>query len=241
MRDTLFNNSKAIEPFRFNDAVVQVFPDMIQRSVPGYGAMLELLTSLSSQYLQENTTCYDLGCSLGAVSVLLSQRLAVKGISIHAVDNSASMITQLNARLDQFEQLNIPIITHEADILAIDFAPCSLVILNLTLQFIEQDQRDALIQRIYDKMTHNGAIIICDKVHFDDNRTQKVQNQWHEQFKRLQGYNELEISQKRAAIMNVLRTDTPEQQCTRLEKAGFSHVNTWFQAFSFMGFIGVKA
>ncbi len=241
MRDTLFNNSKAIEPFRFNDAVVQVFPDMIQRSVPGYGAMLELLTSLSSQYLQENTACYDLGCSLGAVSVLLSQRLAVKDVSIHAVDNSASMITQLNARLDQFEQLNIPIITHEADILAIDFAPCSLVILNLTLQFIEPDQRDALIQRIYDKMTHNGAIIICDKVHFDDICTQKVQTQWHEQFKRLQGYNELEIAQKRAAIMNVLRTDTPEQQCARLEKAGFSHVNTWFQAFSFMGFIGVKA
>ena len=42
-RDTLFAELVA-EPstFSFNDAVVDVFPDMIQRSVPGYGTVVKM-------------------------------------------------------------------------------------------------------------------------------------------------------------------------------------------------------
>lgn len=240
MRDTLFKDAQNVQPFSFNDAVVQVFPDMIQRSVPAYQSMLELIVSLSSLYLRPNSRCYDLGCSLGAVSALLSQRLEADNSEIIAIDNSQAMIEQLKERLSAFEHLQIPITTQLADITEVSFQPCSLVILNLTLQFIAPEKRGALIQSIYNALDEGGALIICDKVIYSADEENQNQIKWHEQFKRMQGYGEMEISQKRAAIMNVLQPDSPEEQIQRLSEIGFSTASQWFQAFNFCGYIGVK-
>ena len=55
-----------IEAFRFDDSVASVFPDMIARSVPGYGLTLEMIAVAARRYALPDSNCYDLGCSLGA-------------------------------------------------------------------------------------------------------------------------------------------------------------------------------
>lgn len=240
MRDTLFSKSQDIQPFSFNDKVVEVFPDMINRSVPGYEAMLSSIAALADFYLPDDGLCYDLGCSLGAVSVLLAQTISRKNCAIIAIDNSSAMTKKLDKRLNKIKDLNMEVKVKNDDISTISFEPCHLVVLNLTLQFIAPEKREALIQEIYQNLKPNSALIICDKVIFNDDNKQEQFRLWHENFKRCQGYNEMEIAQKRASIMNVLQADSPETQITRLQKAGFSKVETFFQAFNFLGFIAIK-
>ena len=65
-KDRLYRDGvQAAGEFVFDERVVHVFPDMIKRSVPGYGLVLELLALLARRFVQANSTVYDLGCSFG--------------------------------------------------------------------------------------------------------------------------------------------------------------------------------
>jgi tRNA (cmo5U34)-methyltransferase len=48
-----------IVDFQFDELVADVFPDMIQRSVPGYALMISTIGILAGRYAQENSRCYD--------------------------------------------------------------------------------------------------------------------------------------------------------------------------------------
>lgn len=92
-QDTIYATAKAkVAPFEFDESVVAVFPDMIARSVPGYTLLLPLIGQIASRYAQPHSRCYDLGCSLGAVTLALRQQIQQDGVRITAVDNSAAMI-----------------------------------------------------------------------------------------------------------------------------------------------------
>ena len=66
-RDKLFSKPLGKVPkFVFDRSVVDVFPDMIQRSVPGYQTIINHTGELADRFVKENSHCYDLGCSLGA-------------------------------------------------------------------------------------------------------------------------------------------------------------------------------
>lgn len=74
------------EPFRFNDRVAAVFPDMLRRSIPGYEASLEAIGALAARYVRPDTRCYDLGCSLGAATLAMRQGIRAADCRIVAVD-----------------------------------------------------------------------------------------------------------------------------------------------------------
>ena len=86
--------------FRFDAAVARVFPDMIQRSVPGYGAVIALTGRLAGKYSREDSCCYDLGCSLGASTLAMRRRIRAPGCRIIAVDNSAAMLDRCRELID---------------------------------------------------------------------------------------------------------------------------------------------
>ena len=44
----------------------------------------------------------------------------------------------------------------------------SIVVLNLTLQFVDVEKRSKLIKKIYDGLIPGGVLIISEKIHFDD-------------------------------------------------------------------------
>ncbi len=60
--------------FTFNEQVVQVFPDMIKRSVPGYEKIIQTIGMITQRCAIENSNLYDLGCSLGAANTLDATR-----------------------------------------------------------------------------------------------------------------------------------------------------------------------
>jgi len=231
-----------ISDFTFNEAVVRVFPDMIKRSVPGYPTIVENIGVLAAQFAQPDSVLYDLGSSLGAVTQALRRHVKAAGCRVIAVDNSPAMVERcreyLHAQDSMFQEL-LPVEVQEGDILALEFQPCSLVALNFTLQFIAPDQRLALLTQIRRALLPGGALILSEKLRFEDPLEQQLLTDLHIGFKRANGYSELEISQKRSALDNVMKPDSLEQHRERLLDAGFSQVIPWFQCLNFASLIAL--
>lgn len=231
---------KQVPDFTFNEDVVRVFPDMIKRSVPGYPTIVENTGVLAAQFAQANSTLYDLGCSLGAVTQAMRRHVSLSGCQVIAVDNSSAMVQRcrehLTAQDAMFQEL-LPVEVIEADILNLSLEPSSLVALNFTLQFIAPEQRLALLQKIHNALLPDGALILSEKLRFTDPAEHDLLNDLHLAFKRANGYSELEISQKRRAIEKVMLPDSLEEHRERLYNAGFSQVVVWFQCINFASLI----
>lgn len=239
--DTLYASpSDIVEGFRFDDKVVSVFPDMIQRSVPGYSTIIHMISQLTARYAQHDTHCYDLGCSLGAATLAMRNGLGAKQCHIVGIDNSPQMVAQCKSLVKEGTPKHIDIRIIEADIETVDFKPASVVVLNFTLQFLPIEKRTALLQRIAQALVPGGVLILSEKLAFDDPRHHELMIELHHNFKRSQGYSDLEIAQKRQSLENVLIPESFPSHQARLKEAGFSGVELWFQCFNFASMIAFK-
>lgn len=238
MKDTLYKSStEPIKPFEFNKRVVDVFPDMIERSVPGYPLTVSMISVMADQYIKDGTNVYDLGCSLGAVTHAIQQTSRDKSYQIIAVDNSQAMIGDCIDNIPNKEG-NIKFILD--DVLDTEIKNASLVIMNFTLQFIPLEQREELINKIYKGLLPGGAFILSEKIMFKDEVENKAMIQLHHHMKQLNGYDEMEIASKRDALENVLIPESIETHENRINKSGFNHVYMWLKCFNFASFIAIK-
>lgn len=238
--DDIFSQAMdKVNDFKFDEAVARVFPDMIRRSVPGYTTIIPMIGLITERYAQDNTVCYDLGCSLGASTLAMRHGLKEKKCKIIGVDNSPSMLERCSHYIElDNETTNVELLCQ--DITQLDFDNCSVVTLNFTLQFIDPTLRLALLSRIYSAMKPGGALILSEKVCFPDESEQSELEELHWLFKRANGYSDLEVSQKRSALEKVLLPDTLETHKNRLKEAGFEHTHLWYQCFNFMSLIAIK-
>lgn len=238
--DIIFSSKKSqIKDFAFDEQVVEVFPDMISRSVPGYNTIINTIGNLSHQYAQSNTNIYDLGCSLGAATLAMKKSITTKDCSIIGIDNSSAMVERCKIHVNAFKGAS-KVEIREGNILETEINNASMVVLNFTLQFIEPEVRQSLIQKIYDGLQPGGILVLSEKLEAADDVCNELLIDLHHDFKRANGYSELEIAQKRTALENVMRPDSLEVHLSRLKNSGFSHVNQWFQCFNFMSLVAIK-
>jgi tRNA (cmo5U34)-methyltransferase len=237
-RDNLYSRPRpVIDEFVFDESVAAVFPDMINRSVPAYASIVRMTGILCQQYMQPDTRCYDLGCSLGATTLAMEPAVAQKRGRLIAIDNSQPMLGQLQHRIAG----NFPVIeTVLADIRDANIEEASFVALNFTLQFVPPEERLSLLTKIRHGMLQKGCLVLSEKVRFDEEDENRIQDELHTLFKRANGYSDLEISQKRAALENVLIRETVEQHQARLKDAGFGRVYQWFQCFNFVSLVALN-
>jgi tRNA (cmo5U34)-methyltransferase len=240
LKDSIYANPLGeISAFTFDEKVVSVFPDMIQRSVPGYGTIIAAIGLLAKRYAQPNSHCYDLGCSLGAATLSMCTQIEAENCRIIAVDNSPAMVSGLNENL-KIKPTHIPIDVLCADIRDIDIENASVVVLNFTLQFIPIADRLLFLQKIYLGLLPGGILILSEKLQSDDENQNTLQTDMHHLFKKANGYSDMEISQKRTALENVLIPETFNLHQKRLQTAGFSSAEVWFQYFNFASIIALK-
>ena len=237
MRDNLFNKQSDIADFRFDQDVVKVFDNMVRRSVPGYDSMIQMIGLIARMYGQDNTNYYDLGSSTGAITLSLALNNKSKNNQFFAIDNSKEMVEQCEKNLHNKVD-NLQAICDDINQVKINSA--SIVVLNLTLQFIDVNLRSNLIKKIYDGLESGGILIISEKIHFEDAVMQNQITKLHMDFKKENGYSELEIANKRQAIENVLITETKEQHLNRLRECGFVETSCFFQCLNFVSFLSVK-
>lgn len=228
-----------ISGFAFDDRVVNVFPDMIQRSVPGYQTIISAIGLLADKFAQPGSYCYDLGCSLGAATLSMRHHIQHDDCQIIAVDNSEAMIEGFQKILDQDER-SLPVDLICADIRNVEISNASVVVLNFTLQFIPLEDRELFLQNIFAGMLPGGILILSEKLDYQDPDQHELHIQMHELFKKENGYSDLEISQKRTSLENVLIPETLEVHKQRLKLAGFKSAEVWFQYFNFASLIALK-
>ncbi len=239
--DNIFSQAfDTVGDFKFDEAVARVFPDMIRRSVPGYTTIIPMIGLITERYAQDNSACYDLGCSLGASTLSMRHGLRDRDCQLIAIDNSTSMLERCNHYIE-IDNEKTPVELRCQDITEIEFQACSVVTLNFTLQFIEPDKRLKLLSDVYSAMKPGGVLILSEKICFDSQHEQSELEELHWLFKRANGYSELEVSQKRSALEKVLLPDKLATHQARLKEAGFSDTHLWYQCFNFMSLIAIKA
>jgi len=239
-RDAIFSTPlDRVARFSFDERVVACFPDMIRRSVPGYGQILGMLGLIANRHLRHGAHVYDLGCSLGAASLALAGQLAPDAFRLTAVDISPAMVERARETLAaECPRHAIEVI--EGDISTLDYQPSGMMILNFTLQFLPPEKREALLARLYTALEPGGVLILSEKTVDLDERDNAWRVERYHDFKRANGYSDLEISQKRTALENVLVPDTLEAHHARLARAGFARSLTWFQYLNFASMIAFK-
>lgn len=239
-KDNLYVNPLGSVPgFSFDQSVVEVFPDMIKRSVPGYESIINLTGEVAERFVTPDSNCYDLGCSLGASTLAILPHIEDRQAKVIAVDNSQAMLEQCRLILQQsYNSSNVELVN--ANICDLTISNASLVVMNFTLQFVPPPRRQTLLETIYRGLNPGGCLVLSEKLSFEPESLNQLLSDLHHQFKRAQGYSDLEISQKRDALESVLIPETMHTHIERLNSCGFSSVSPWFQCFNFCSLIAVK-
>ncbi len=239
-KDTIFQVPlEHIADFSFDEKVARVFPDMIKRSIPGYNHILTGISMLAKEFITPKSNIYDLGSASGASLLAMRRACSFDDVCMIGVDNSQAMVESSRDYLNSFHSnINTHIICDSIENIKIENA--SMVVLNFTLQFLEPSVREQMLNNIYQGLNKGGILVLSEKFRFEDEIVDNLLIDLHHQFKGANGYSELEISQKRSALENVMRTDSIEVHQERLRKVGFEHSDLWFQCFNFGSIIAVK-
>lgn len=237
--DKVFKEQREATDFHFGTEVVTVFDDMVNRSVPFYNEMQRLIAELGKDFAQPDTNLYDLGCSTGTSMILLDKTVDP---SIHFIglDDSEEMLDKCRTKFDNNELTR----SHElkyADLnQGVKLHNASVVNMCLTLQFIRPLNREHLVQAIYDGLNSGGALILTEKILGEDSLFNRTFIKHYYDFKRRNNYSDLEISQKREALENVLVPYKLEENKALLRKCGFGLIDVYFKWYNFCGIIAVK-
>ncbi len=239
-RDSLYSDPLSEHGlFTFDESVARVFPDMIKRSVPGYTTIVSMTGLLAGKYASAGSSLYDLGCSLGASTLAMRQHIKQPDCRIISVDNSAAMLERCQSIIDT-DAHDTPVTLTCADVQDVAITNASVVVLNFTLQFIPRELRDQVISAIYRGLLPGGIMVLSEKVTFEDPHLDALNIELHHQFKRANGYSDLEVARKRNALENVLLPETLNQHKQRIASAGFNSCDVWFQCFNFASLVALK-
>ena len=240
LKDDLFRNRKTQGDFVFNEQVADVFEDMAVRSIPGYETIVSTIGGFAKKYYRSNSNIYDLGCSLGGVTFEICEQLGESDFNLVAIDNSEAMIERLVEKKTKIGGLenSVKVLCEDINDTAIENA--SIVILNFTLQFLPPKCRNQLIKRIYNSLIPGGILVLSEKIVLDDRSLNNLFIEMYHKFKESNGYSELEISQKRLALENILIPEPISVHKSRHVSAGFNSFEVWFQHLNFVSMISLK-
>ncbi len=241
-KDRIFHTKQStIRPFEFNTEVANVFDDMVSRSIPFYHEIHRLILDLVGRTELPTGPIWDLGCSTGTTIYTLDQffkNFPEKRRPMIGVDSSNPMLEKAQEKLQGHQVENYQLKC--ADINDLQLSESSVIIMNYTLQFLTPEGRENLLQRIYNSLKPGGIFFLAEKITTDNNHFQELFTDLYYDFKRRNGYSEMEISQKREALENVLIPNSPKELFDKLKEAGFDNTEMVFRFYNFACFMGVK-
>jgi tRNA (cmo5U34)-methyltransferase len=239
-KDKIFDNSEnpALD-FKFNKEVVTVFDDMVVRSVPFYTEIHRMIGELTKDFAVKNTNVYDLGCSTGTTMMNLDKSLPNE-IHFVGIDNSDEMLKKCEANM-KASGVKRKVSYQNQDLNKdIQLTNPSVVIFCLTLQFLRPLNREKIIRKIYDSLPENGAVILIEKILTEHSICNRLFIEHYYEFKKRNGYNEIEISKKREALENVLVPYKMSENEELLISSGFRFIEVFFKWYNFTGLIAIK-
>ncbi|MGB3536361.1 MAG: carboxy-S-adenosyl-L-methionine synthase CmoA [Microcoleaceae cyanobacterium] len=238
-QDKLFDQEPWPKPFVFNEEVVQVFDNMVSRSVPLYPEVIAATVHWALAYYQTGTGIIDVGCSTGTFLELFG-RVSKQPVTLVGIDNSQPMLTKAKEKLAHIQPLHqVELICDKAE--NCSFENSSVVVMNYTLQFLPLAQRQKLLRMIYQGLVPGGLLFLSEKVRSSCSQFQETITLHYEQFKARNGYAETEIERKKEALENVLIPLTETEQVEMLRNSGFESVDPLIKFHNFVSFVALKS
>lgn len=241
MKDNLFNKKNIKKgSFIFDENVAAVFDNMLNRSIPFYEEIQRMIIELTNYYAKDNSNIYDLGCSTATTICKISKEIKTKNTSIIGIDYSDPILKKAAIKI-QKHKIKHQIILIKDDLNNLSkIENASVVILNLTLQFVKTKNRLKLIKNIYSGLKKGGCLIIVDKIKINDTQFNNLFNKLYHDFKRRNGYNNREIEGKKIALKNVLIPNISNKTVEMLKKNKFNNIEEFFRWYCFSGIIALK-
>ncbi len=241
VEDRLFaDTSRKPEDFKFDTKTVIVFDDMVSRSVPMYDEFQRLIGELASDFAVPGTRLFDLGCSTGTTLAVLDELLPYD-VEFVGIDNSEAMLARAREKLShRFEKRTIDLQLKDLDCERV-VHNASVVVMNLTLQFVRPMHRERVLRWIFEGLSDNGCLLMVEKQTFSSSLLNRLFIDHYYAFKRRNGYSDIEISQKREALENVLIPYRPEENREMLRSVGFKQVEEFGRWYNFAGIIALKS
>lgn len=238
-KDKVFSKKQQAEDFKFGEKVVSVFDDMVTRSVPYYVEMQRMMGEQIKDFAQPNTNVYDLGCSTGTTLINVDQYLD-DSVKFVGLDNSKEMLVKCESKFEEHGikrdfELNYVDLNE-----GVRIENASVVVMCLTLQFVRPLYREQLVQSIYNQLNKDGCLIIIEKVLGESSLFNRLFIKYYYDYKRRKDYSDMEISQKREALENVLIPYKLEENKELLNKVGFRSHEVFFKWYNFSGLIALK-
>jgi tRNA (cmo5U34)-methyltransferase len=239
-QDQVFKEEiKNASDFKFGTTVANVFDDMVNRSVPFYGEMQRMIAELAADRAKEGSYVYDLGCSTGTTMIGMNE-FVPENIEFIGVDDSPEMLTKCDTKLKEIGFARKYQLVNADLNQGVEIKNASVVVLCLTLQFVRPIHRERLIKTIYDGLNKDGVLILIEKILAEESSFNRDFIKYYYDMKRRHHYSEMEISQKREALENVLIPYKLSEDNLMLREAGFAHVEIFFKWYNFAGLIAVK-
>jgi tRNA (cmo5U34)-methyltransferase len=225
--------------FKFGENVARVFDDMVNRSVPYYGEIQRMMAELAADHAMPGADVYDLGCYTGTTMIGMDT-MVNQNIRFIGVDDSQEMLDKCKSKLLELG-FSRDYELRCADLnKGVKITNASVVVLCLTLQFVRPIYRERILKNIYDGLNSGGVLILVEKILAEDSLFNRDFIEYYYNYKRRNNYSEMEISQKREALENVLVPYKLSENITLLRDQGFAHCEIFFKWYNFAGIIASK-
>lgn len=236
------DNYKPSGRWEFNESVTSVFPDMLSRSIPGYGTMRDSVVRVAKSFFSpEKHSQYllDLGCSRGdTIYEILDAVESKSKIICVGVDSSPSMIAKAQELFQGWDNVNF-VQSNLVDI-EIFVGRYTVITSVLTAQFVPLDARQMFYEQVHKGLSIDGVFIVVEKVLGETPISQALLVDIYHNFKRDKGYTDEQIEDKRKSLQGVLVPLRASENESMLKDAGFTNVQRFWQCLNFAGWIAFK-
>lgn len=228
------------DKWEFNKEVTECFEEMLNRSIPNYVHLRELITNIGVHHIQENalkhTNILDIGSSHGEQIQLLSEKLSTN--KFYGVEISEPMVNYSRKRFRN--NYNVEILKEDLTKNDLPVTQCGLITSILTIQFIPIEYRQKIINNIYQSLHKKGLFIFVEKIIGDNYNFSELYETLYYDLKERNGYSIEEIREKRLKLEGVLVPTTNQFNIELLKQAGFTKIDIFWKDLNFIGYIAMK-
>lgn len=226
--------------WEFNEEVTSCFDEMLERSIPAYNDMRELVTKIGKRYVKVKSAIVDLGCSTGEAIKPFIQAFGVQN-QYRLYDVSEPMLEETRKRYKGW--MDIGVLTVENLDIRNGLPKnvfSSLVLSVLTLQFTPIEYRQKIISSIYNSLEPGGALILVEKVLGTNYEIDSMLVDEYYKIKADNAYTQEQIMAKRKSLEGVLVPITARWNEEMLKDSGFTSVDCFWRYLNFAGWVAIK-
>ncbi len=220
----------------FSGAVAKHFSEHVKRSVPLYELGHDLVCKLSDFFVRDDSTCYEIGASVGELTSKLARHNIKKSAKWIGIDSEENMISEAKKNTAGLKKVSLVL----ADINLYDFEKSDFIVSYYTIQFIPPKRRQELINRIFEALNWGGAFVWFEKIRGSDARFQDILTTLYNDYKLERGFGTDEIISKTRSLKGVLEPFSTQGNVDLLKRAGFVDIQIVMNYICFQGFLAIK-